>query len=192
MKTTVADGVPVQLPEKSIPDAASLEPPSSSGGPPPQGHVPYQATKNRGQPPARHEGAWASNFFKQRASAFQPGRGAQPSPRSRISTVMVSVRRHNTCRGVKLAASKLIRWSPCAFVWARLLFFWGPAGQVFPECNNEDDHSQRKPRTLPGYIYLAVARPSPGCCAQYATWSGSERSRSSSIAAAGARSCSRR
>ena len=129
MKTTVADGVPVQLPEKSIPDAASLEPPSSSGGPPPQGHVPYQATKNRGQPPARHEGAWASNFFKQRASAFQPGRGAQPSPRSRISTVMVSVRRHNTCRGVKLAASKLIRWSPCAFVWARLLFFWDQQGR---------------------------------------------------------------
>jgi len=71
VKTTVADGVPIQLPETEHPgDAASLEPPSSSGSPPPQGHVPYRATTNHGQPPARHEGAWASNFFKQRASAF--------------------------------------------------------------------------------------------------------------------------
>jgi hypothetical protein len=71
VKTTVAGGVPVQLAGTEHPgDAASLVPPASSGGPPPQEYVPYRATRNRGQRVPRHEGGWGSNFFRQLANGL--------------------------------------------------------------------------------------------------------------------------
>ena len=68
VKTTLAGGEPVQLAGPEHPgDAASLVPPSASGGSPPQGYVPHRATRNRGQPVPRHGGGWASGFFRQLA-----------------------------------------------------------------------------------------------------------------------------
>ena len=66
LKTTAMGGgfVPPAGTEPPGP-AAIVEPPSSSAVPP-QGVAPHRVVKRHWQPPARHEGGWASNFLKHR------------------------------------------------------------------------------------------------------------------------------
>jgi hypothetical protein len=67
VKTTAVGGVPNAPALTEHPgDTAPVEPPSSSAASPHQEPVPRRITKKHWLPPARHEKAWVSNFFKQR------------------------------------------------------------------------------------------------------------------------------
>src|SRR5262249_31119331 len=67
VKTTTVGGVPNPTARSEHPDdAAPVEPPSSSAAPPHQEPAPRRVKGKHWPPPARHEGSWASSFFKQR------------------------------------------------------------------------------------------------------------------------------
>ena len=65
VKTIAIGGVPDPPAPTGHPDhAAPVEPPLSSAAPPQLEPAPRRITRKHGVPPARHERAWASNFFK--------------------------------------------------------------------------------------------------------------------------------
>jgi len=67
VKTTVTGGAPVASAATEHPgDVAPVEPLASAADPPLQEPAPRRVTKKHWHPPARHERAWASDFFKQR------------------------------------------------------------------------------------------------------------------------------
>jgi hypothetical protein len=67
VKSTTVGGVSNPSARTEHPnDAAPAEPPSSSATPPHQEPAPRRVIRRHWPPPARHERAWASNFFKLR------------------------------------------------------------------------------------------------------------------------------